>query len=91
MIEDGDYIKAPSFLLECLAWNIPDKIYNDNDSWSKLLKQSLIYLFNNIRNPNLCKNWYEASGLLPLFHSDRKWTVEDVNIFLVRVWIYLKL
>lgn len=92
MIDDGVQVSdnITSFLLECLVWNVPKGVFNDNDTWSERLKQSIIYLYGNTRDDTLCKEWGEVSELLYLFHSVRKWTRADVNEFLFQVWNYLE-
>lgn len=92
MIDDGEPISdnITSFLLECLVWNVPNNIFNDNDTWTDRLKQSIIHLYNNTKEDSTCKEWGEVSELLYLFHSGRKWSRTDVNSFLVQAWNYLE-
>ncbi|WP_276504849.1 nucleotidyltransferase domain-containing protein [Terrimonas pollutisoli] len=80
-----------SFLIECLMWNVPNKIYNESTTWSGIVRESIIYLYNATKAKETCKEWGEVSELLYLFHSGRKWTVEGVNEFLVILWNYLEL
>lgn len=92
MIEDrtavGDNIT--SFLLECLVWNVPNNIFNDNETWTSRLRGSIIHLYENTKTAESCKAWGEVSELLYLFHSGRKWTTQDVNSFLILAWNYLE-
>lgn len=92
MIDDklvnGDVIT--SFLMECLAWNVPNSIFNNNYTWTDRLKNSIIYLYENTKEYENCKDWGEVSELLLLFHSGRKWSSSDVNSFLVSMWNYLE-
>ena len=92
MIDDGVQVSdnITSFLLECLVWNVPKDVFNDNDTWTERLKQSITYLYGNTRDDTSCKKWGEVSELLYLFHSVRKWTRADVNEFLFQVWNYLE-
>lgn len=78
-----------SFLLECLMWNLPNHIYNNNTTWTEILKQSIIYLYEQTKEESTCKEWGEVSELLYLFVG-RKWTVKDVNDYLVLTWNYLE-
>lgn len=78
-----------SFLLECLVWNIPDHIFNDNHSWTDRLRASIVYLYEQTKNEENSKEWGEVSELLYLFRPNRKWSVEDVNSYLVQMWQYL--
>jgi hypothetical protein len=79
-----------SFLLECLVWNVPNKIMNDYDSWTERLKQSIIYIHEQTKEESTCKEWGEVSELLYLFHSGRKWSRTDVNEYMVQLWNYLE-
>lgn len=92
MIEDKIPVSdnITSFLIECLLWNVPNKVFNDYDTWTERLKQSIIFLYNKTKEDKDCKEWGEVSELLYLFHSGRKWSREDVNSFLLQAWKYLE-
>ncbi|HLP20393.1 MAG TPA: nucleotidyltransferase [Chitinophagales bacterium] len=79
-----------SFLLECLVWNVPNKIMNEYDTWTERLKQSIIYIYNQTKDDTTCKEWGEVSELLYLFHAGRKWSRKDVNEYMFQLWNYLK-
>jgi hypothetical protein len=80
-----------SFLLECLAWNVPNHIFNDAKSWTEMIRQSIIYLYNQTKEEVSCSEWGEVSELLYLYRGKRKWTVKDVNQFMINLWQYLEL
>ena len=92
MIDDGENVSdnISSFLLESLIFNVPDNIFNDNDTWTDRLKKSIIYLHTATKEEKTCKDWGEVSELLYLFHSGRKWKYSDVNSFLLQTWKYLE-
>jgi hypothetical protein len=92
MIDDGEKISEDitSFLLECLVWNVPNRIMNDYDNWTERLKQSIIYLYEQTKEDSSCKEWGEVSELLYLFHGERKWSRADVNDYMVQLWNYLE-
>lgn len=92
MIEDGETMSEniTSFLLECLVWNVPNSILNDNYTWTSRLRETIIYLYENTKTSESCKEWGEVSELLYLFQSERKWSTKDVNSFLLLVWKYLE-
>lgn len=89
MVDDGvvDKEKISSFLVECLVWNIPDGIITKYFTWDETVKESIIYLYNAIKN-NEHKEWGEVSERLYLFVA-RKWTTDDVKDFLCDMWNYL--
>ena len=92
MIEDGESVNSriTSFLIECLLWNTPSYIYNDYETWTERIKKSILYLFENTKDREKCKNWNEVSKMLPLFSNDRKWDIDMVNKFLTQLWRYLE-
>jgi hypothetical protein len=92
MKDDGATINGniTSFLLEGLVWNVPNRIMNDYDTWTERLKQSIIYIHQQTKEENTCKEWGEVSELLYLFHSGRKWSRADVNEYMVQLWKYLE-
>lgn len=92
MIEDGEIINKniTSFLLECLVWNVPNRIMNNCDTWTERLKQSIIYIYEQTEEEETCHEWGEVSELLYLFRSGRQWSRKDVNEHMVQLWYYLE-
>lgn len=91
MIDDGFSINnnITSFLLECLVWNVPNYIFNNCNTWTERLQESMKYLYNEIENDR-CKDWREVSELPYLFHSSRKWSKKDVLDYLKQMSDYLE-
>jgi hypothetical protein len=79
-----------SFLLECLVWNVPNRIMNDYNTWTDRFQQSIIYIHEQTKEESTCKEWGEVSELLYLFYSGRKWSRTDVNEYMVQLWKYLE-
>lgn len=92
MIDDGENVSdnITSFLLECLVWNVPNRIMNDYDTWTERLKQSIIYIHDKTKEETTCKEWGEVSELFYLFHGGRKWSYKDVNSYMVLLWNHLE-
>lgn len=92
MIDDGEEVSdnITSFLLECLVWNIPNKIMTDYDTWNERLKESIVYIYGKTKSDEDCKEWGEVSELFYLFHSGRKWSRKDVNDYMTLLWEYLE-
>lgn len=92
MIKDGISVNGniTSFLLECLLWNVPSQIFNDYETWTDRLRESITFLWNSTQTEQNCNNWCEVSGLLYLFSADRKWSQADVNTYLLQLWCYLE-
>lgn len=92
MIDEGENVSdnITSFLLECLVWNVPNRIMNDYDTWAERLRESIVYIYNHTKTDEACKDWGEVSELFYLFHSGRKWSREDVNSYMVILWNHLE-
>jgi hypothetical protein len=92
MLEDGVAVNTSitSFLLECLVWNVPNRIFNNAETWQERMKESIIHLYAYTSEKDRSKEWGEVSELLYLFHSGRKWTREDVVKYLDQAWEYLE-
>ena len=92
MIEDGLSIHSSisSFLIESILWNTPNHIFTNAQTWNDLLKNSIIHIYNQTKDENLCKDWGEVSEHFYLFHSGRKWNREQVTNFLTQMWNYLE-
>ncbi|HWZ23119.1 MAG TPA: nucleotidyltransferase [Cytophagaceae bacterium] len=91
MKEDGVAVPGGicSYLIESLLWNTPNSIFNSSTSWNMLLRESIIFLFNNTKDDSTCKNWGVVSEQFYLFHTGCKWSRAEVNTFLVQMWNYL--
>lgn len=92
MKDDGISVNKniTSFLLECLVWNVPNHIINDNDKWNDLLRKSIFYIYDKTKKKEDCSEWGEVSELLYLFRSNRKWSYSDVNEYMKQLWNYLE-
>lgn len=92
MIDDGVSVNKniTSFLLECMVFNVPNNIFNDNDTWTEMLKQSITHLYNATKTEEGCKEWGEVSELLYLFRPSRKWSREEAHTFLLQMWRYME-
>lgn len=91
MIEDEENVSdnITSFLLECLVWNVPDRIMNDYENWTDRLRESIKYIYDKTKEESFCKEWGEVSDLLYLFIG-RKWNYKDVNSYMVLLWKHLE-
>lgn len=85
-IIDGNVIT--SFLVECLVWNTPNRIITGYSSWIETVKQTIVYLYNEIDSNNHTE-WGEVSEHLYLFRA-RKWTDMDAKTFLNKMWNYME-
>jgi len=83
-----------SFLLECLAYNVPTSTYIKNTQicyWNDILREALFYLWNSTgEDSNVYDEWGEVSELLYLMRG-HKWNRQDVHDYMSSMYDYLKL
>jgi hypothetical protein len=87
MVDEGNSAGVPmaSFLLECLAFNVPNHIlmeYNYVDA----VKGAVVFLYNATAAYDNCSEWGEVNELKYLFRGVQPWTGQQVNAFTVAAW-----
>lgn len=90
MIDNGHEVaeSIPSFLLECLAWNVPNEGFG-HDEYRADVRYAIAHLWNETRTDEQCSEWGEINELKYLFRSVQPWTREQVNSFLDAAWNYI--
>lgn len=78
----------PSFLNECLVWNVPDNAFGHSDYTSDV-RHVLANLWKETRADSTCGEWGEINELKYLFRASQPWTREQVNTFLQAAWDYV--
>ncbi len=90
LLEEGQEIadRIPSFLLECLVWNVPDEDLMLG-TISDGVRAALAHLWNETRASDTCNEWTEVNDVKYLFRETQPWKRADVNNFLQTCWDYL--
>jgi hypothetical protein len=78
-----------SFLLECLAFNVPNLTLFTNDSYVVMVREALIYLYEQTTTLEKCSEWGEVSELKWLFRGPQPWTYQQANVFIVAAWNFV--
>ena len=81
-------IPIPSFLVECLVWNVPNHHFG-HDTYKAEVRAALAYLFNNTLAAEDCTEWGEVNELKYLFRGNKPWTMQQAHAFLSAAWDYL--
>lgn len=76
----------PSFLVECLVYNVPNAKFN-NDTYVSDMKAVIHHAWNATQTDVGCSEWLEESHLKWLFRG-QKWTRAEANAFLYAAWNY---
>lgn len=86
-LDDDGFI--PSFLVECLAWNVPNTVYSDNYNYRDMLRSALYHIYDHTDNEEKSDEWGEVSELLYLFRGHSKWTKQHARDFSHKAWNYI--
>lgn len=79
-----------SFLLESLAWNVPDAGFG-HDTLFADVQYAIAHLFNETIKDNTCSEWGEINELKYLFRDSQPWTRAGAHQFLQDAWTYIGL
>jgi hypothetical protein len=89
MAENGHKVAGPipSYLLECLVWNVPDEGFG-HEEYRDDVRYALAHLWNETRTDDTCNEWGEINEFKYLFVG-QPWTRTQVNSFLDAAWNYV--
>lgn len=90
-MRDNGYESAkaiPSFLIECLVWNVPNGSFGKS-TYKDELRSCLVHLFNNTLNADKCSDWGEVSELKYIFKGTQPWTIQSAHKFISDAWDYV--
>ncbi|MCF3651565.1 nucleotidyltransferase domain-containing protein [Synoicihabitans lomoniglobus] len=76
---------APSFLCECLVWNVPNSLF-EATTFYEMMRRVLAHLFNETMNDDKCSEWGEVSELKYLFRGIQPWTRLSAHQFVSDCW-----
>jgi hypothetical protein len=80
----------PSFLIECLIWNVPDETFGYS-TYKRVVRNSLAHLFNCTLKDEACSSWGEVSELKYLFRPGQPWTRPQAHAFVDAAWNCMEL
>jgi len=88
MVEKGITAEMPSFLTECLVYNVPNQGFQ-NHSYQADVRYVLAHLFNGTLNGGGSDEWVEVNGLKWLFHPTQRWSRVEAHSFVSRARDYV--
>lgn len=86
--EDAAAKAVPSYLIECLVWNVPNEGFG-HPSYRSDMRYVLAHTCNETRSDETCSEWGEVNELKYLFRASQPWTREQANSFLNSAWHYI--
>jgi hypothetical protein len=90
MVDRGQKVAEPipSYLIECLAWNVPNEGFA-NEAYRDDLHYTLAHLWDKTRSDEQCETFREINELKYVFHPTQAWRRDQVNAFLEAAWHYV--
>jgi len=90
MIEKGIKVAEPipSYLAECLVYNVPDAGFN-HDTYTADVRYVLATIHNATLNDEACQRWLEVNEIKFLFHATQHWTRMQAHAFIAAAWRYV--
>ncbi len=90
MLDNGDKAAEPipSYLIECLVWNVPNEGFG-HDAYRADVRYAIAHLWNETRTDDAWKEWGEINELKYLFRSSQPWNRDQVITFLDASWNYV--
>jgi hypothetical protein len=90
MVDDGIAAASaiPPYLLECLAWNVPDEGFM-HSNYTDDVQYVLSHTFNHTRTIEECQLWCEINDIKYLFRSGQPWAMNTTHQFLSEAWNYV--
>jgi hypothetical protein len=88
--QESSSVGTPSFLIECLVYNVPDSCFNRNQAgYYDDVYATLSHLWVFTLNDQTCEGFVEVSRMKRLFSPGQAWTRVDAHNFIKRAYLRL--
>jgi hypothetical protein len=84
----GEIEALPSFLMECLVYNVPNENFN-HPTYLADMRAVLAVIFNATLAKEKCKEWLEVNERKYLFHTVQSWTYQQAHELAAKSWDHL--
>ena len=85
LVKQGEIGAKPSYLMECLAWNVPNGTLSSRDLDAGF-RATLVWLWQHLTDEYIREDWEEPNGLKYLFAAGQKWTPDDAKELVLATW-----
>jgi hypothetical protein len=85
LVQSDEIEAKPSYLMECLVWNVPDSTLRIGDL-DDGFRATLVWLWQHLDDQYVYENWHEPNQLKYLFWSGQKWTRADAKEIVLKTW-----
>ncbi len=88
MAAAGTISDLPSYLMECLVFNVPNPTLQTG-TLDAGFKETLRWLYLRLNDGSAYEDWVEPNYCKWLFKGVQKWTVDDAKTLVLKTWNYL--
>lgn len=89
LVENGGIDGKPSYLMECLIWNVANSVLIAGDL-DQGFRSTLVWLWEHLTDEYVYEEWEEPNKLTYLFHSGQRWMVDDAKEVVLKTWQLLE-
>jgi hypothetical protein len=90
LVEQGEFDEKPSFLMECMLYNVADATLKSSVTLSAGFKVTLQELWDGLNDEATWKTWREPNRLKWAFVGDKAWTLQDARDVVQGTWNLLE-
>lgn len=88
LVTRGEIEALPSFLMECLVYNVPNSSFN-HSTYLADMRSVLAFVFNETRTADKCNEWLEVNERKYLFRPAQSWTYKQAHELASKAWDYI--
>jgi hypothetical protein len=88
LVKDGKISELPSFLMECLVYNVPNLHFNQA-SYVADMRAVLATIFNETLSKDKCESWVEVNERKRLFYAAQAWTYQQAHELAGSAWDHM--
>ena len=82
------YVETPSWLVECLTYNVPDSVFSSPRDFNNA-RDVLLWLGTALTRTTDRGEWVEVNGLKWLFGDDQPWSLKDARLYVGNAVTYI--
>lgn len=85
LVDEGVVTELPSYLIECLVYNVPDEGFN-HSTYLADMRYVLATIFNSTLKDGDWNDWVEVNELKYLFRGTKSWTYQQAHVLAAAAW-----
>ncbi len=85
LVGKGSFSEKPSYLMECIIWNVPDATLSSGDL-DEGFRATLLWAWQHLTTQYVREEWLEPNKHKYVFGQEQKWTIEDAKAVVTGTW-----